>query len=89
MTAATVAAVLPNGLFLLRLQDGSERVAHVAGDLRMALPRLLPGCIVRIEVSPLDPTKARIVARHPVRGRPARTLPKPPDDHPDHPQSKP
>lgn len=62
-TTATVAAVLTNELFLLRMQDGTERTAHVAGDLRKGFTRLLPGDVVRIEVAPLDPTKARIVAR--------------------------
>jgi translation initiation factor IF-1 len=61
--SATVVAVLPNELFRLRLEDGSERVAHVAGDLRKGFTRLLPGDLVRIEVSPLDPTKARMLAR--------------------------
>lgn len=60
---ATVVAVLPNELFRLRLHDGSERLAHVAGDLRKGFTRLLPGDVVRIELSPLDPQKARIVAR--------------------------
>lgn len=59
---ATVVAVLPNELFRLRLEDGSERVAHVAGNLRMGFTRLLPGTAVRIELSPLDATKARITA---------------------------
>ena len=60
---ATVAEVLPNELFRLRLQDGTERTAHVAGDLRKGFTRLLPGDVVRIEQAPLDPTKARILAR--------------------------
>jgi translation initiation factor IF-1 len=59
---ATVAAVLPNARFTLRLEDGSERTAHVAGDLRMGFTRLLPGDVVQIELSPLDPDKARITA---------------------------
>jgi translation initiation factor IF-1 len=60
---ATVVAVLPNALFRLRLEDGSERLAHVAGDLRMGFVRLVAGDVVQIELSPLDPTKARISAR--------------------------
>jgi translation initiation factor IF-1 len=62
-STATVAAVLQNDLFRLRLPDGTERTAHVAGDLRKGLTRLLPGDVVRIEIAPLDRTKARIVAR--------------------------
>jgi translation initiation factor IF-1 len=60
---AVVVEVLPNELFRLRLPDGSERTAHVAGDARKAISRLLPGDQVRIEIAPLDPTKARILAR--------------------------
>jgi len=66
---ATVAAALPNELFRLRLEDGSECVAHVAGNLRMGFTRLVPGTVVRIERSPFDPTKARICARVDARVR--------------------
>lgn len=61
--SAVVLEVLANELFRLRLPDGTERTAHVAGDARKAMPRLLPGDQVRIEIAPLDPTKARILAR--------------------------
>jgi len=60
---AEVIEALPNERFRLRLDDGSERTAHVAGDLRMGFTRLLPGDTVLVEVAPFDPTKARIVAR--------------------------
>lgn len=62
---AKVVAVLPNERFRVRLDDGSEKVAHVAGELRKGFTRLLPGDVVRIETSPLDPQQARIVARLP------------------------
>jgi translation initiation factor IF-1 len=62
-TEAKVVEVLPNDLFRLQLPDGSEKTAHVAGDLRKAGARLLPGDQVRIEIAALDPTKARILAR--------------------------
>jgi len=60
--AATVVAVLPNALFRLRLEDGQERIAHVAGDLRMGFTRLLAGDVVHVDLSPFDATKARITA---------------------------
>lgn len=66
---ATVADVLPNAMFRLRMEDGSERLAHVAGVLRLGSPRLLPGDMVEVEVSPLDPTKVRITSRALRRGR--------------------
>jgi translation initiation factor IF-1 len=59
---ATVVEALPNAMFRLRLEDGSERLAHVAGNLRMGFTRLLAGDIVRIDLSPLDASKARIIA---------------------------
>ncbi len=62
-TEATVVEVLPNVMFRLRLPDGSETTAHVAGDFRKGCSRLLPGDQVRIEIAALDPTKARILAR--------------------------
>lgn len=60
---ATVVEALPNSLFRLRTADGSTVVGHVAGDLRMAFARLLPGDLVEIEFSPLDRTRARIAGR--------------------------
>ena len=60
--AATVVAVLPNAMFRLRLEDGSERLAHVSGDLRMGFTRLLAGDVVHVDLSPFDSTKARITA---------------------------
>ncbi len=59
---ATVVEALPNALFRLRLEDGSERQAHVAGNLRMGFTRLLAGDVVQIDLSPLDASKARITA---------------------------
>lgn len=57
---ATVLHKLTNGMFRLQMTDGREVVAHTAQDLRMAFARLLPGDQVLAEVSPFDPSKARI-----------------------------
>jgi translation initiation factor IF-1 len=57
---ATVLHKLANGMFRLQMTDGREVVAHTALDLRMAFSRLLPGDQVLAEVSPFDPSKARI-----------------------------
>lgn len=58
---ATVLGRLNNGMLRLRTNDGSEVTGHAALDLRMALTRLLPGDAVRIEVSPFDRSRARIL----------------------------
>ncbi|MBX3462411.1 MAG: translation initiation factor IF-1 [Planctomycetes bacterium] len=57
---AVVVANLANGLCRLRLADGREVVAHTALELRKAIKRLLPGDPVLVELSPFDPSRARI-----------------------------
>ena len=57
---ATVLAKLANGMFRLQTTNGREVAAHAALELRMAFSRLLPGDQVLVELSPFDPTKARI-----------------------------
>lgn len=59
---ATVVEALPNAMFRLRLEDGSERQAHVSGILRMGFTRLLAGDVVQIDLSPFDASKARITS---------------------------
>lgn len=61
--AGVVREVLPNGLFRVELGDGRRLVAHVAGKMRMNLVRLIAGDEVEVELTALDPTKGRIVAR--------------------------
>ena len=60
-TRATVIESLPNAMFRLRREDGTELMAHVAGQLRMQFTRLLPSDQVDIEESPFDRGKARIL----------------------------
>ena len=60
---AVVIQALPGELFRLRLENGKEITAHVGGKLRMGFTRLVANTKVSIELSPFDPTKARIVAR--------------------------
>lgn len=57
---ATVVAVLPNALFRLRLENGTELTGHVGGELRKGFTRLVPGDVVSVEPSPFDPARARI-----------------------------
>ena len=61
---ATVALALPNAMFKLKL-DGSEKVilGIVSGKMRKHFIRILPGDRVRVEISPYDLEKGRIVFR--------------------------
>jgi translation initiation factor IF-1 len=59
----TVTQALANTRFLVQLETGGEVLAHVAGRMRKNFIRIVPGDKVRVEVSPYDVTKGRIVFR--------------------------
>ena len=59
----TVLEAMPNARFLCRTEDGRDIVCHVGGDMRMKVVRVLPGEGVVMELSPLDPSKGRIVGK--------------------------
>lgn len=55
---------LPNARFRVKLEEGDmEVLAHVSGKMRMHYIRILPGDRVKVELSPYDLTKGRIVYR--------------------------
>ena len=54
---------LPNTLFKVELIDGSVVLCHLSGKMRMNYIRILPGDKVRIEMTPYDKEKGRIVYR--------------------------
>jgi len=55
---------LPNAMFKVRLDNGHELLAHLAGKMRMYYIRIVPGDRVTVELSPYDLNKGRIVYRH-------------------------
>lgn len=55
---------LSNAMFLVELENGHEVVAHISGKMRMHYIRILPGDKVKLEMSPYDLSKARIVYRY-------------------------
>ena len=59
-----VEETLPNANFKVKLQNGHEIRAHVAGKIRMLYIRILPGDRVTVEISPYDLTRGRITFRH-------------------------
>jgi len=54
----------PNAMFRVKLDSGHEVLAHVSGKIRMSFIRILPGDRVKIELSPYDLTRGRIVWRY-------------------------
>jgi translation initiation factor IF-1 len=59
----TIIESLPNAHFKVKLDDGGEIMAHLAGKMRMYRIRVLPGDVVTIEMSSLNDTRGRIVYR--------------------------
>ena len=52
-----------NAEFRVRLTNNHEITAYVSGKLRIHSIRILPGDAVKLEMSPYDLTKGRIVWR--------------------------
>ena len=59
----TVTQALANTRFRVKLDTGDEVMAHVAGRMRKFFIRIVPGDRVKVELSPYDLTKGRIVYR--------------------------
>jgi translation initiation factor IF-1 len=66
-----VVAALANTQFRVRLENGHEIVAHIAGKIRKNFIRILPGDTVTVAISPYDLNKGRITYRGPLRQRTA------------------
>lgn len=58
-----VIEALPNTLFRVKLSDERVILCHLAGRMRMNYIRIMPGDKVRVEVTPYDLNKGRIVYR--------------------------
>ncbi len=56
--------VLGNGNFRVGLENGHQVLARIAGKMRRFRIRVLPGDRVKLEVSPYDLTRGRIVYRY-------------------------
>lgn len=56
--------VLPNTQFRVELTNGHKIVAYLSGKLRKNYIKILEGDKVKVELSPYDLTKGRIVWRN-------------------------
>jgi translation initiation factor IF-1 len=59
----TVIEPLPNAMFKVELENGHNVLAHISGKMRMHYIRILPGDKVKVELSPYDLSRGRIVYR--------------------------
>jgi|TARA_Y200000002_G_C22631117_1_gene642562 translation initiation factor IF-1 len=60
----TIVEALSNAMFRVELENGHEVVAHISGKMRMFYIKILPGDRVKMEMSPYDLSKGRIVYRY-------------------------
>ena len=58
-----ITAVLPSTMFRAELKNGHKVLAHISGKLRKHFIKITVGDIVKMEMSPNDLEKARIVYR--------------------------
>ena len=62
-TEGIVEEVLPNAMFRVKLDQGPIILGHISGRMRQNKIQILMGDRVKIEMSPYDLTKGRIVYR--------------------------
>ncbi len=58
-----ISQALPNAQFKVQLKDGKELICHLSGKMRLYKIKVMPGDNVKVEVTPYDETKGRIVYR--------------------------
>ena len=60
----TIVEALSNAMFRVELENGHEIIAHISCKMRMHYIKILPGDKIRVEMSPYDLSKGRIVFRY-------------------------
>ncbi|HKG10364.1 MAG TPA: translation initiation factor IF-1 [Gaiellaceae bacterium] len=59
-----VTEALRNGMFRIQLDNGHETIGYTAGKMRRYRIRIFPGDRVKVELSPYDLDRGRIVFRY-------------------------
>ena len=58
-----IVELLPSTTFKVKLDNGHTILAHLSGKMRMHRIRIVPGDRVKVEMTPYDLTKGRIIYR--------------------------
>jgi len=61
----TIVEALPNTTFKVELENGHTLLAHLSGKMRRFYIRVLLGDRVRVELTPYDMNRGRIIYRFP------------------------
>lgn len=63
VTEGRIVEALPNTQFMVELTTGHKVLAHIAGKMRKNFIKIVPGDRVKVEITPYDVTKGRIIYR--------------------------
>ncbi|MDZ7896584.1 MAG: translation initiation factor IF-1 [Arcicella sp.] len=63
-TDGVIIEALSNAMFRVELESTHQVIAHISGKMRMNYIKILPGDKVKLEMSPYDLSKGRIVYRY-------------------------
>ncbi|MDR2616421.1 MAG: translation initiation factor IF-1 [Endomicrobium sp.] len=64
VVAGKILEALPNAVFRVELLEGGSIIlAHICGKMRMHYIKILPGDKIKVELSPYDLSRGRIVYR--------------------------
>lgn len=55
---------LPNAMFRVKIDNRETVLCHLAGKMRIHYIKVMPGDKVRVELTPYDKTRGRIVYRY-------------------------
>ncbi len=62
-SSGIIQEVLPNAMFRVKLEQGPVVLGHISGKMRQNKIQILMGDRVKVEMSPYDLSKGRIVYR--------------------------
>lgn len=68
-----VIETLPNAMFRVQLDNGHIIIAYISGRMRKNYIRILTGDKVKVEITPYDLTKGRIIFRGKESGNSEKT----------------
>lgn len=66
--SGVIIETLPNTMFRVELENGHRIIAHISGKMRKNYIRILTGDKVKVEMTPYDLNKGRIIFREKEKG---------------------
>jgi len=58
-----VLELMPNTMYKVLMKDGREVLAVPSGKLRRSYVKIMPGNMVRVEMTPYDDSRGRVVSK--------------------------